>query len=70
MHLLWLRVLDDKQTNHLDAINYHKEYRLKYSSELGWYYVKYGKKLTISKSQNMLKFQFYDVWKETIKMHQ
>lgn len=46
------------------------KYRLKYSSELGWYYVKYGKKLTISKSQNMLKFQFYDVWKETIKMHQ
>lgn len=44
-------------------------YNLKYSSSLGWYYIRFDKKWTISKTKNTLKFQFYDVWKRTIKLH-
>ncbi len=44
-------------------------YDLKYSSSLGWYYIRFDKELTISKTKNTLKFQFYHVWKRTIKMH-
>lgn len=44
-------------------------YDLKYSSESGWYYFRFDKKLRIYKENAVLYFQFYDVWKDTIKMH-
>ncbi len=44
-------------------------YKLKYSSYSGWYYTRFGRDLKIIPTGNGLKFQFYDVWKRTIKMH-
>ncbi len=44
-------------------------YKLEYSSYYGWYYTRFGKNLKIKRTGNVLKFEFYDVWKRTIKMH-
>lgn len=58
-------MVDPRAGELLDSGNYD----LKYSSDLGWYYIRFDKKWTISKTKNILKFQFYDDGKETIKLH-
>lgn len=62
----YIRYYDDQWVGELRDSD---SYKLKYSSYSGWYYTRFGKDLKIIRTGNVLKFEFYDVWKRTIKMH-